>query len=222
MALEEIKAQIALLMEEMVNQPQDKHEVLEQVREKLNELRAMGMPLARRSRCSSSATWKSASTTTPTSRRRRSRDDPSSPPRSGGEVSRRSRDGEGALQAACGPASTPSPKLPLRVERQPEPHRAEHVALDDGGLRHQRQDRPARQRHGGRAAGQEHGRDRLRRDAASRSVAATVAVTRSTGQASVASSAARLMAPRTPRPADRHRTRPPGLPRSARSWPPPP
>ncbi len=45
MALEEIKAQIALLMQEMVNQPHDKHEVLEQVREKLNELRAMGMPL---------------------------------------------------------------------------------------------------------------------------------------------------------------------------------
>ncbi len=45
MALEELKAQIALLMEEMVNQPHGKHEVLEQVREKLNELRAMGMPL---------------------------------------------------------------------------------------------------------------------------------------------------------------------------------
>ena len=45
MALEEIQAQIALLMEEMVNQPHDKHEVLEQVREKLNELRAMGLPL---------------------------------------------------------------------------------------------------------------------------------------------------------------------------------
>lgn len=45
MALEEIKAQIALLMEEMVNQPQDKHELLEQVHEKLNELRAMGMPV---------------------------------------------------------------------------------------------------------------------------------------------------------------------------------
>lgn len=45
MALEEIKAQIALLLEEMVNQPEDEHEVLEQLREKLNELRAMGMPL---------------------------------------------------------------------------------------------------------------------------------------------------------------------------------
>jgi hypothetical protein len=29
----------------MVNQPEDEHEVLEQLREKLNELRAMGMPL---------------------------------------------------------------------------------------------------------------------------------------------------------------------------------
>ncbi len=45
MALEEIKARISLLLEEMVNQPQDEHEILEQLREKLNELRAMGMPL---------------------------------------------------------------------------------------------------------------------------------------------------------------------------------
>ena len=45
MAFEEIKAQISLLLEEMVNQPHDEHELLEQVREKLNELRAMGMPL---------------------------------------------------------------------------------------------------------------------------------------------------------------------------------
>jgi len=45
MALEEIKARISLLLEEMVNQPEDEHEFLEQVREKLNEMRAMGMPL---------------------------------------------------------------------------------------------------------------------------------------------------------------------------------
>ena len=45
MALEQIKAQIALLLEEMVNQPEDRHEVHEQLREKLSELRAMGMPL---------------------------------------------------------------------------------------------------------------------------------------------------------------------------------
>ena len=29
----------------MVNQPEDEHEVHEQLREKLNELRALGMPL---------------------------------------------------------------------------------------------------------------------------------------------------------------------------------
>jgi hypothetical protein len=45
MALEEIKAQISLLLEQMVNQPEDEHEVLERLREKLNELRAMGLPL---------------------------------------------------------------------------------------------------------------------------------------------------------------------------------
>ncbi|MBL8577946.1 hypothetical protein ABMA32_03320 [Mesorhizobium sp. VNQ89] len=45
MAFEDIKAEISLLLQEMVNQPEDEHELLEQVREKLNELRAMGMPL---------------------------------------------------------------------------------------------------------------------------------------------------------------------------------
>ncbi len=45
MAFEEIKAQISLLLEAMVNQPEDEHEFLEQVREKLSEMRAMGMPL---------------------------------------------------------------------------------------------------------------------------------------------------------------------------------
>jgi predicted nucleic acid-binding Zn-ribbon protein len=45
MALEEIKAQISLLLEQMVNQPEDTHEVQEQLRERLNEMRAMGMPL---------------------------------------------------------------------------------------------------------------------------------------------------------------------------------
>jgi predicted unusual protein kinase regulating ubiquinone biosynthesis (AarF/ABC1/UbiB family) len=45
MALEELKAQIGLLMREMVNQPEDEHEVREQLREKFNELRALGMPL---------------------------------------------------------------------------------------------------------------------------------------------------------------------------------
>ena len=45
MAFEEIKAQISLLLEQMVNQPEDKHEVQEQLRERLNEMRAMGLPL---------------------------------------------------------------------------------------------------------------------------------------------------------------------------------
>ena len=45
MALEEIKARISLLLEEMVNQPEDEHQVREQLREKFNELRALGMPL---------------------------------------------------------------------------------------------------------------------------------------------------------------------------------
>ncbi|MER9346257.1 hypothetical protein [Mesorhizobium sp. M0227] len=41
MALEEFKARISLLLEEMVNQP----EIQEQLREKLQEMRAMGLPL---------------------------------------------------------------------------------------------------------------------------------------------------------------------------------
>ncbi|MBZ9702098.1 MULTISPECIES: hypothetical protein [unclassified Mesorhizobium] len=45
MALESFKAQISLLLEEMVNQPEDVREVQEQLREKLREIRAMGMPL---------------------------------------------------------------------------------------------------------------------------------------------------------------------------------
>ncbi|QKD00835.1 hypothetical protein [Mesorhizobium loti] len=45
MALEEIKARISLLLEEMVNQPEDVREVQEQRREKLREMRAMGLPL---------------------------------------------------------------------------------------------------------------------------------------------------------------------------------
>lgn len=45
MALEEIKARIGLLMQEMVNQPEDAHEIQEQLREKLGELRALGLPL---------------------------------------------------------------------------------------------------------------------------------------------------------------------------------
>ncbi len=42
MAFEDIKAEIALLFEQMVNQPQDAHEIRETVREKLNALKAEG------------------------------------------------------------------------------------------------------------------------------------------------------------------------------------
>ena len=45
MALESLKAQISLLLEEMVNQPEDDHEIQEQLREKRREMRAMGLPL---------------------------------------------------------------------------------------------------------------------------------------------------------------------------------
>ena len=45
MAFEDIKAQIALLVEEMVKRPTDAPEIHETLREHLNELKAMGMPL---------------------------------------------------------------------------------------------------------------------------------------------------------------------------------
>lgn len=45
MAFEAIKAEIDLLLAEMINQPEDMREIREQLREKLNELRAMGLPL---------------------------------------------------------------------------------------------------------------------------------------------------------------------------------
>ena len=45
MAFEQIKAEIALLLEEMENQAEDKWELHEEILEKLNELRALGLPL---------------------------------------------------------------------------------------------------------------------------------------------------------------------------------
>jgi len=45
MPFESLKASIALLMEQMANQPEDMHEVQESLREKLSELRALGLPL---------------------------------------------------------------------------------------------------------------------------------------------------------------------------------
>lgn len=45
MAFEDIKAELALLFEQMVNQPEDAHEIRETVHEKLNALKASGLPL---------------------------------------------------------------------------------------------------------------------------------------------------------------------------------
>jgi hypothetical protein len=56
MALESFKAQISLLLEEMINQPEDEHEVQEQLREKL---KCAPQPPCR----PIWSRWKSASTT---------------------------------------------------------------------------------------------------------------------------------------------------------------
>ena len=45
MAFENIKAELGLLLTRMQNEPEDKHELYLQVMEKLNELKAFGMPL---------------------------------------------------------------------------------------------------------------------------------------------------------------------------------
>jgi hypothetical protein len=45
MAFEELKAQIGALLSELEDRPQDKHELYELIREKLAQMRAMGMPL---------------------------------------------------------------------------------------------------------------------------------------------------------------------------------
>jgi hypothetical protein len=45
MAFEDLQAEIALLLNQMENQPEDRHELYLQIREKLNEMRAFGMPL---------------------------------------------------------------------------------------------------------------------------------------------------------------------------------
>ena len=45
MAFDDIRAKIIDLLEKMTNQPHDMHELEEMVRERLNELRAEGMPL---------------------------------------------------------------------------------------------------------------------------------------------------------------------------------
>jgi hypothetical protein len=45
MAFDDLKAELALLLNQMENQPEDRHELYLQIREKLNEMRAFGMPL---------------------------------------------------------------------------------------------------------------------------------------------------------------------------------
>ena len=45
MALEELQAQINLLVNQINNQPEDVHELYELLHQKLNELRATGQPL---------------------------------------------------------------------------------------------------------------------------------------------------------------------------------
>jgi hypothetical protein len=45
MAFEAKEAELGLLLSRMQNQPQDAHELYELVRQKLNEMKAYGMPL---------------------------------------------------------------------------------------------------------------------------------------------------------------------------------
>lgn len=45
MVFEDIQAELGLLLSQMQNQPADKHELLSQIAQKLNELKAYGMPL---------------------------------------------------------------------------------------------------------------------------------------------------------------------------------
>jgi len=45
MAFDDLKAELALLINQMENQPEDRHELYLQIRERLNEMRAFGMPV---------------------------------------------------------------------------------------------------------------------------------------------------------------------------------
>lgn len=45
MSFEDVKAEVSLLMTEMQNEPHDRHEVYLQLMEKLNDLKAFGLPL---------------------------------------------------------------------------------------------------------------------------------------------------------------------------------
>ena len=45
MAFDQLKMQITMLLTQMQNEPEDRHELYLQLREKLGELKASGMPL---------------------------------------------------------------------------------------------------------------------------------------------------------------------------------
>lgn len=45
MAFEELRVQIAMLMDEIAGRPADAHELQESLREKLGEMKALGLPL---------------------------------------------------------------------------------------------------------------------------------------------------------------------------------
>ena len=45
MAFDDLKAELALLINQMENHPEDRHELYLQIRERLNEMRAFGMPV---------------------------------------------------------------------------------------------------------------------------------------------------------------------------------
>ena len=45
MAFEDLQAELSLLLNQMETQPEDPHELYLLIREKLNEMRAFGMPL---------------------------------------------------------------------------------------------------------------------------------------------------------------------------------
>jgi len=45
MDIEDVKAEVGILLTDMQNQPEDRHEVYLKLMEKLNEMRAFGMPL---------------------------------------------------------------------------------------------------------------------------------------------------------------------------------
>ncbi len=47
MPFESLKASIYLLLEEMTGEPEDFHELQEKLREKLEELKALGLPIPR-------------------------------------------------------------------------------------------------------------------------------------------------------------------------------